>query len=226
MAGDYITKGILYVISDILSLLTVALCLVQKLPQIREIFTYKSAKGISTTSLLLELFGYTVMMLYNYTYSYSLLSYLEYPILLVQEYVLVALVLKYKHMLNQNSFTAIGVYWVVTLLFAFQICPRFLLYMAVPFCTPIGATSKILQLLEILRTKNSATVSLTSWFLSAFTNLTRVYTTAIETGDTMLLINFTISFALSMSVYLAAFFYKPNRPKIFAQKKVFVINKD
>lgn len=45
MPGDYITKGILYVISDILSLLTVALCLVQKLPQIREIYTFKSAKG-------------------------------------------------------------------------------------------------------------------------------------------------------------------------------------
>lgn len=71
------------------------------------------------------------MMLYNYTYSYSLLSYLEYPILLVQEYVLIALVLKYKNMLNQNSFTIIGGYWVFVFLFAFQICPRFLLYMTV-----------------------------------------------------------------------------------------------
>ncbi|XP_031620142.1 solute carrier family 66 member 3 [Contarinia nasturtii] len=226
MASNYIAKGIVYVISDILSLVTVVLCMVQKLPQIRDIYTYKSAKGISATSLMLELFGYTVMMLYNYTYSYSLLSYLEYPILLVQEYILVALVLKYKNMLNQKSFTAIGIYWAVVLLFAYQICPRFLLAMAVPFCTPIGATSKVLQLLEILRTKDSTTVSLTSWFLSAFTNLTRVYTTSVETGDTMLLINFTISFALSMSVYLAAFYYKRNRPKIFTQKKVFVINKD
>lgn len=45
MASDYITKGIMYVISDILSLITVTLCMVQKLPQIREIYTYKSAKG-------------------------------------------------------------------------------------------------------------------------------------------------------------------------------------
>lgn len=70
-------------------------------------------------------------MLYNYTYSYSLLSYLEYPILLVQEYVLVALVLKYKQKLGQNSFASIGAYWVLVLLFAYQICPRFLLAMAV-----------------------------------------------------------------------------------------------
>lgn len=45
MASNYITKGILYIVSDILSLITVALCMVQKVPQIRELYTYKSAKG-------------------------------------------------------------------------------------------------------------------------------------------------------------------------------------
>lgn len=115
--------------------------------------------GISTTSLLLELFSYTVMALYNYTYQYALLSYLEYPILLVQEvrwciefnyqiaplspgitfhshsitqqYILVGLVFKYKKMLNQNNMTCVGAYWIIVLLFAYQICPRFLLSMAV-----------------------------------------------------------------------------------------------
>lgn len=45
MAANYITKGILYIVSDILSMITVALCMVQKVPQIRELYTYKSAKG-------------------------------------------------------------------------------------------------------------------------------------------------------------------------------------
>lgn len=92
---------------------------------------FGSFLGISSTSLFLELFSYTVMMLYNYTYSYSLLSYLEYPILLVQEYILVGLVLHYKKKLDQNSFIAIGAYWAIVLLFTYQICPRFLLAMAV-----------------------------------------------------------------------------------------------
>lgn len=71
------------------------------------------------------------MTLYNYTYQYSLLSYLEYPILIVQEYILVGLVLKYKKMFNQNNLAGIGAYFVIVLLFAYQICPRFLLSMAV-----------------------------------------------------------------------------------------------
>lgn len=54
----------------------------------------------------------------------------------------------------------------------------------------------------------------------------RIYTTAVETGDQMLLLNFSISFALSLSVYLAAYYYKRNRTKIFTTRKVYVINKD
>lgn len=111
------------------------------------------------------------MMLYNYTYDYSMLSYLEYPILLVQEYILIGLVLHHKHCIDKNTLYFVGGYAACVLLFMYQIMPRFLLSMAVPFCTPVGATSKVIQLLEILRAQDSTTVSLTTWFLSAFTNL-------------------------------------------------------
>lgn len=45
MAWEYIKKGFLLVFADILSLITVALCLIQKLPQIRDLYGYKSARG-------------------------------------------------------------------------------------------------------------------------------------------------------------------------------------
>lgn len=71
------------------------------------------------------------MMLYNYTYEYSLLSYMEYPVLIVQEYILVALVLQYKRMLNQNTIIYICGYFVLMLSFAYQILPRFFIAMLV-----------------------------------------------------------------------------------------------
>lgn len=86
------------------------------------------------------------MALYNYTYQYSLLSYLEYPILLVQEYILVALVFKYKKMFNQNSVASVGAYWAIVLLFAYQICPRFILSMAVVSCVSFFPLIPILTL--------------------------------------------------------------------------------
>lgn len=43
------------------------------------------------------------MMSYNYRSGYAILSYLEYPIILVQELILIICVLYYKQMLNLAS---------------------------------------------------------------------------------------------------------------------------
>lgn len=39
----------------------------------------------------------------------------------------------------------------------------------------------------------------------------RIYTVYVDSADTMLLANFTISFILSAAVYLAAFYYKKHK---------------
>jgi hypothetical protein len=40
-------------------------------------------------------------------------------------------------------------------------------------CTPVSASSKVVQLIEILRTKNAESISILTWFLSAFTNFSK-----------------------------------------------------
>lgn len=208
---NLIGRGILIVISDILSILTIGFCLIQKIPQIKTLYNAKSARGISATSLYLELFSYSIMMSYNYCNRYSILSYMEYPILLFQEYILIYLVLKYRRQLNGYSYKIAAAYFFALSMFLTNIIPTFILAMLVPFCTPIGATSKVIQLYEIIRTKNASSVNLTTWMISAFTNLTRIYTVMVDSADRMLLANFSISFLLSGSIYLAAFYYK--KPK-------------
>lgn len=56
------------------------------------------------------------MMTYNYCSGYSLISYMEYPVLLVQNYVLIVLVLHYKRQLKQHVFLTAGAYFVITML--------------------------------------------------------------------------------------------------------------
>ena len=65
--------------------------------------------------------------MYNYCYGYAFLSYLEYPVLLLQEYVLIYLVLKYKRLLANNVYAITGAYFATILLFGYQILPKFLL---------------------------------------------------------------------------------------------------
>ena len=42
-------------------------------------------------------------------------------------------------------------------------------------CTPISASSKIVQLMAILRAKNADSVSVLTWFISTFTNLSKYF---------------------------------------------------
>lgn len=82
-------------------------------------------------ALYLELFSYTLMMCYNYCNGYSLMSYLEYPVLLLQEYVLIFLVLKYNRKLDKNAYLATLAYFVITALCLTKIIPTVVIAMLV-----------------------------------------------------------------------------------------------
>ncbi|XP_041043843.1 solute carrier family 66 member 3 isoform X2 [Carcharodon carcharias] len=82
---------------------TLAVCLVLKLPQIFTVVAAKNARGLSVRSLLLELTGFLVFLTYQTYYEYPLATYLEYPILIIQDAILLMCVLFY----NGNIGTAL-----------------------------------------------------------------------------------------------------------------------
>ncbi|KAL6425614.1 hypothetical protein ACFW04_009626 [Cataglyphis niger] len=166
---------------------------------------------MSTLGLFLELTSYTVMTSYNYTNGYSVLSYLEYPIILMQEYILIFLVLKYLNRINIWSFLCAVIYFALSACLLLEIVPKIVLTFLAPMCTPISASSKIVQLLAILRAKNAESVSPLTWLISAFTNLTRVFTIWMDSADVLLLGNFIISVLLSSSIIFSALYYR-SRP--------------
>lgn len=63
------------------------------------------------------------MMSYNYRNGYAILSYLEYPIILVQEIILILCVLYYKQLLNIGSVIGAGVYFTLAFSFISGIVP-------------------------------------------------------------------------------------------------------
>ncbi|CAB0030929.1 unnamed protein product [Trichogramma brassicae] len=200
--------SILRLLSDGLSIITISMCLVLKVPQIKKILDSKSAVGISVMGLLLELTSYTIMTCYNYTNGYGILSYMDYPIILIQEYVLIFLVLKYLNLINTPMLLAVFGYFLIFIGLLTNSLPKTILTIMVPLCTPISASSKVAQLLAILKAKNADAVSPKTWMLSAFTNLTRVFTTFMDSADILLLGNYTVSVALSSSVLFAALHYR------------------
>ncbi|XP_050460297.1 solute carrier family 66 member 3 [Cataglyphis hispanica] len=200
--------ALLQQLADLLSLITIGMCFVLKIPQILKLVSVKSADEMSTLGLFLELTSYTVMTSYNYTNGYSVLSYLEYPIILMQEYILIFLVLKYLNRLNIWSFLCAVIYFALSACLLLEIVPKIVLTFLAPMCTPISASSKIVQLLAILRAKNAESVSPLTWLISAFTNLTRVFTIWMDSADVLLLGNFIISMLLSSSIMFSALYYR------------------
>ncbi|XP_051171946.1 solute carrier family 66 member 3 [Leptopilina boulardi] len=198
----------LQVLSDFISLFTIGMCFILKVPQILNLMALKSAKGMSILGLCLELTSYTVMTSYNITNGYSLLTYLDYPIILVQQYILIFLVLKYMNKINSMTILIVALYIIIFISFVLQILPKSFLTLFVPMCTPITASSKIVQLLSILRAKNAESISVSTWFISALTNFTRVFTIWIDSADVLLLGNLIISGSLSSSIMFTVIYYK------------------
>jgi uncharacterized protein with PQ loop repeat len=201
------------IIGDILSFVTIASCLISKVPQIMTIYQQKSTAGLSMKGLVIETVSYTISTLYNFTNGYRILNYFEYIILLTQNYMLIVIVLFYRKQLNQKFIGAAVLYVFVASLFSMYILPKSILTFLIPGTLPMSATSKILQLLEILRTKDSSSISAITWFISAFTNATRIYTIFLDSADIMLLTNFIVSTGLSSSVLAAVMYYKKPKGK-------------
>lgn len=67
------------------------------------------------------------MISYNFRNGYALLSYLEYPIILIQEFILIFLVLKYKDLLNIYTLAASVIYFSIAASFLIGVVPLGLL---------------------------------------------------------------------------------------------------
>nr|XP_053631781.1 solute carrier family 66 member 3-like [Cherax quadricarinatus] len=192
---------------------TIGLCGFMKVPQILTMVKARSVKGLSLASLLLELTSYTIMLSYNVYSAYALSTYFEYPLMVLQDVVMVAVFLAFTGQLSPTVIlpTAAASY------FAYSIVsgqlPDTLIKTLVGLCTPISASSKVVALITIIRAKNSATVSIPSWTISAYTCVTRIFTIYVESADPALLMNFCTSFVLNIFIIIAAAMYKPKQKK-------------
>lgn len=69
-----------------------------------------------------------------------------------------------------------------------------------PLCTPIGASSKVVQLLEIIRLKNADSVSLLTWFISAATNACRSFFFIKQNKNVLLRIYLELKFSANLKM--------------------------
>ncbi|XP_028156989.1 PQ-loop repeat-containing protein 3 [Ostrinia furnacalis] len=209
-------------LSTLASYFTIASCAFLKVPQIISVTERRSADGIVLNAMLMETASFTIMFLYNYTSNYSVETYLEYPIILAQVYVLFYYVLMYKRLLHLKLVKFIIVlYFALIIGFLTGYLHPILLSVFVPLCTPMSGAAKVSYLYGIIADNNADGVSITTWIISIFTNVSRIFTVYMDSGDVKLMFNFLVSTILSSSVLATAMYFKffvpppppPGRPR-------------
>ncbi|XP_034431843.1 solute carrier family 66 member 3 isoform X1 [Hippoglossus hippoglossus] len=183
---------------------TLFMCMVLKFPQIFVLIRVKSSSGVSLPSLLLELTGYIVFVTYQMYYDYPPPTYLEYPILIAQDAILLLLILHYSGSLPQSliyTLVFVGGWRLLTV-------EKWIIDLAMSLCTFISAASKFAQLQCLWRSKDAGQVSALSWSMATYTCAARIYTTMVTTGDMQVLVRFIVMTLLNLWVLLTVLYYQ------------------
>ncbi|OXB84412.1 UNVERIFIED_CONTAM: hypothetical protein H355_010839 [Colinus virginianus] len=176
--------------------------------------------------------SFVVFLRYQIYYDYPLQTYLEYPIIIAQDVILLLLILHFTGNMKQALLYAVtfwGGWYTLTL-------RRWIIDLAMNLCTLISAASKLAQLRCLWHTKDSGQVSALTWSMSAYTCASkpwaawceawgarclklclllipsaRIFTTVMTTNDLMVLIRFITM--LILNVWVTATILRYRRAK-------------
>ncbi|XP_029821639.1 PQ-loop repeat-containing protein 3 [Manacus vitellinus] len=123
--------------------------------------------------------SFIVFLRYQIYYGYPLQTYLEYPIIIAQDVILLLCILHFFGKMKRALFFA-AIFWGGWYMLTLQ---KWIIDLAMNLCTFISAASKLVQLWCLWQTKDSGQVSALTWSLSAYTCATRIFTTVVTTND-------------------------------------------
>ncbi|XP_038216858.1 uncharacterized protein LOC119835871 [Zerene cesonia] len=210
---------------QLVNLAIIGVCLVSKVPQISNLQNRRPSeiKAVSAHGIIMEIVGYTIMSMYNYKNDYNVLTYLEYPAILVQAYFMLFYVLRAKNQHNSMIIPPVTVLYAVSIiLFMTEVIPKEVLNFIVPICTPLSGFAKVCYIISIVQTKNAEAVSWETWAMSVLTNGARLFCVYVDSGDMNLLLNYFVSVILSAGVLATAIYFQLNpapRPVICTRRR-------
>jgi len=191
------------------SLLTPLLCLVLKVPQLVALVQSRSSRGLSLQSLVLELWAYLTMLSYSWANDYPLSMYAEYPILAIQDIIIVVMVLRYNHSLDAKWILTLSAICLFHISIGIHLIPISVSVILIQLGNPIGWYSKGLQLWTIVKNKDSGQVSALTWSLNACSCASRLTTLYLSIMDGIVVTTLIVSFFLNTGVAIAAHIYRP-----------------
>ncbi|XP_058988611.1 solute carrier family 66 member 3 isoform X3 [Mustela lutreola] len=167
--------------------------------------------GPAPSLLCLQLAGcpcalqsFLVFLRYQCYYEYPLLTYLEYPILIAQDVLLLLCVFHFNGNVR-GAVPYLGAFVASWFVLPLQ---KWTIDLAMNLSTFISAASKFAQLQYLWKTGDSGAVSALTWSLASYTCATRIITTLMTTSDLTILVRFVIMLALNLWVTATVLRYR------------------
>ncbi|NXR47934.1 PQLC3 protein, partial [Hippolais icterina] len=155
----------------------------------------------------ISLFSYVVFLRYQIYYGYPLETYLEYPVVIAQDVILIFCIMHFSGKARRALFYAV-IYWGSWYMLTLQ---KWIIDLAMNLCTFISAASKLVQLQHLWQTKDSGQASALTWGMAVYTCAARIITTVMTTNDLAVLIRFIIMFILNIWVTATILHYRKTK---------------
>jgi len=212
-------------VAKMLGLLIIAGAFGVKVPQIMKIVGAKSVAGLALASTVLELVGYLVTLAYNYRLGSPFTAYGEYIFLVAQSLTILLLFYTYgKFSAAKNS--AILLYIALYLGAAYlllvnpaNMVPTSLLANFQAATIPIFMASRIPQILRSFADKSTGQLAILTWGLNFLGAVARVFTSAVEIKDTLILASAIIGAFLNGIIVFQILYFGNKAPPQTRGKK-------
>eukprot|EP00088_Acartia_fossae_P006680 TRINITY_DN13080_c0_g2_i2.p1 TRINITY_DN13080_c0_g2~~TRINITY_DN13080_c0_g2_i2.p1 ORF type:complete len:202 (+),score=17.61 TRINITY_DN13080_c0_g2_i2:75-680(+) len=198
-------------ILNILNFLAIAPCFIGKLPQIILIVKTQNVRGVSFGSLLLDLFCYVNTGAFSFFQEYPILQYLEYPLLLIQNTILLSL---HGQISRRRLKSLVWLCLFCVQFYCISILPTNIVLTLIGSNIIIGSISKLMQIIAIVKSGTSGNVSAAAYFfnfLASTCRLWSMYLTGI--GETMIQLSFLASIVGNAAVIMTIFLYRGTNQK-------------
>eukprot|EP01098_Paradermamoeba_levis_P005674 TRINITY_DN2385_c0_g1_i1.p1 TRINITY_DN2385_c0_g1~~TRINITY_DN2385_c0_g1_i1.p1 ORF type:complete len:249 (-),score=80.01 TRINITY_DN2385_c0_g1_i1:45-746(-) len=216
--GDFFTTNCpAFLLSKVLGIGILAGSLGVKLPQILKIISAGSARGLSVSSLLLEMLGFSISLAYNLANGFPFTTFGELAFMFVQDLVILFLIFKYQKNLGLGlllivlSIALLGV-------MVSGVIPLNLLTQLQTSTIAIFIFSRVPQIWTTYSNKSSGQLAFLTWLLNFVGSIARVFTTKQETGDPIILAGYVVGVVLNGTIFAQILFYGDKEAQIKKKK--------
>ncbi|CAL5206051.1 unnamed protein product [Lathyrus oleraceus] len=217
--GNFPDKDcLLPLISKLLGYAIVAASTTVKLPQILKILKHKSVRGLSMLAFELEVVGYTIALAYSLHKGLPFSAYGELLFLLIQAFVLVAIIYYYSQPISTITWIRPLIYCAVApTVLAGKIDP--ILFEALYASQHlIFLCARVPQVWQNFSNKSTGELSFLTSFMNFGGSMVRVFTTIQENAPQSVLLGYAIGVATNFTILSQIVMYQ--KPQATKEKKV------